>query len=684
MPTVPTLHNQVGLNALPNVQRRPLQSTGLQAIGEGLQNVSGVIQQVQKQEQLKADRAAFMEADRTTDTIANDLYSKASQKQLKDAIGITPQSIEEFDKRTSEVMGSLQTDRQKMTYREAVNQRRSQLQRSIESHENSQRETYYAKSREDYKDQAHVNAVTNYQDPKAIESEIDKVRATVDQTPGIDADQKAAEVGIRRSGIYSGVIDRYLSNDQVSQADAYYKSIKDKVNGPQASNIERALITAKQRLESEKKAKLTEMRQSLGDQLQDIHAAAQMGVPVTQVPPRAVLEAVFGKYEGGQKYETAQKMADLSVEVNALHDLSAEDLYQQTTQYKPVKVEGAAEAAQITQFMSGRVQQILQERDKDPAGYLVRHSPAVAQAWDNFEQSGDEASRAAYLKTVRAERERLQIPGDDILPDTYAQGVADRLNTADAQKLATLIEREAQTWGADWPAVQGQLAGKISDTAAVISSGIPRGAAVQLAATANLKENELKALLPPGTTWPAVEAAVDQTFESFKSSLPIEAAQTWNAFRDSGTRLAVQYMHQGMSQSNAIDKAYKDLVRDQIVEFRAAPFRVPPTENKEQIETGARQAVQEFVTPPGTVIPSGAFTAEEYQSQLQDYVRENGYWVTRPDAKGLRLYVDGGPLAGVDGPVQYTWEQLRTYGDKGAEASRKRLSDEITRRKEAR
>jgi hypothetical protein len=131
----------------------------------------------------------------------------------------------------------------------------------------------------------------------------------------VDEAQKATELGVRRSSVYAGVVERYLSNDQIGEADAYYKSIKDKVNGPMAASIERGLLAAKQRLESEKTAKLTEARQAMNDQLRDIQAAAQLGIPVTQVPPRAVLEGLYGKHEGGQKYENAQAMADLSVKV---------------------------------------------------------------------------------------------------------------------------------------------------------------------------------------------------------------------------------------------------------------------------------------------------------------------------------------------------------------------------------
>ena len=244
---VPTLHNQVSPRAAPNIEVRPLQSTAAQDIGQGVTNVGSTLLQVQKQEQLKADRAAFMDAERQTDTVANGIYAKAQNAQLKDAIGITPKALEEFDKTTSEVEQGLKNDRQKLTYRESVNQRRSQLQRSIESHENGQRETYYAKSRDDYKAQAYTNAVTYYNDPKRVESEIEGNRAAIDQTPGLDDTMKAAELNERRAGVYMGVMDRYLANDQIKQAEAYYKTVKSQL-GDKVARVENALIDAKARV----------------------------------------------------------------------------------------------------------------------------------------------------------------------------------------------------------------------------------------------------------------------------------------------------------------------------------------------------------------------------------------------------------------------------------------------------
>lgn len=249
---VPTLTNRVTPDAAPNVQQRPLQRTVGGDIGQGLSNVGAAVFEVRKQEQLKADRAAFMEADRNTDTVQNTLYTNAQRKVLKDAIGLAPTVVSDFDKETSKIEQGLKTDRQKAVYRDSVNQRRAQLQRSVENHEGQQTEAYYAKGREDYKDQAHLNAVTYYNDPKRVESEIDKVRAVIDQTPGLDDNMKATELGVRRAGIYTAVIDRYLANDQIKQAEGYYKGVKDQL-GDHAARVENALIDAKARIASAQK-----------------------------------------------------------------------------------------------------------------------------------------------------------------------------------------------------------------------------------------------------------------------------------------------------------------------------------------------------------------------------------------------------------------------------------------------
>lgn len=447
------------------------------------------------------------------------------------------------------------------------------------------------------------------------------------------------------------------------------------------------LKAAQNELKAEQARSQAEARQMLGDQMQDIAAAAQAGVAAKDVPPKASLQLAFGEREGAQRYEAARKLANMSVEIASLHGLPAQDLIEQADKYRPTQVEGAAEQSQLYNVMGRAVSGILTERQKDPAGYLMTHSPPVQQAWAAFQ--GDSEKAPAYLSAVRAEKERMGMGGTAILPDAYVQGIADQLNTAQtAEQLASRVDQEVSRWGEAWPEVQGQLSGKVSDLTLVMGSGIPRSASVALASASRLKDSELKAMLPASTKWADVEADVDSRFSDFQRSLPPEAARTWNAVRDSAVRLSVKYMNDGNSRGDAVKKAYADLVESQynLMEFRGATVRVPANLNADRIETGSRQALSEFTPAPGSlVVPDGAaLTAEEYAGTWTAYVREKGYWVTRPDAKGVRLYADGGPIVTGTGPVDFSWAELDAKAGEAESAREQRQRELVRKRQEMR
>lgn len=436
------------------------------------------------------------------------------------------------------------------------------------------------------------------------------------------------------------------------------------------------LKAARNELKAEQDRVKSEARQVLGDQLQDIAAAAHAGIPVRAVPPKAALQLAFGEHEGTQRYEAARKLANMSLEVASLHGLSEQELLQQTESYRPTQVEGAAEQSELYGFMTRAVSGILNAREKDPAGYLLHNSPSVKQAWESF--AADPEKRDAYFAALESEKTRMGIAGTDVLPDAVAQGIAAGINQAKtAEGMTDAIEEQAVRWGSRWPEVYGQLSNKLSDLTLVIGSGIPRSAGVALASTMNLKEAELKSMLPPSTKWTDVEQAVDDQFADFQRSLPPEAAKTWNAVRDSAVRLSVKYMNQGAGRGDAVQKAYADLVESQysMVEYRGAAVRVPAELNAEEIEAGMRWAVA-HAESDGIVVPEGvALSAEEYGSRWTEHVRQNAYWVTRPDSLGVRLYVDGGPVVTNSGPVELTWPQLQTKADEARADAEGRLRE---------
>jgi hypothetical protein len=408
---------------------------------------------------------------------------------------------------------------------------------------------------------------------------------------------------------------------------------------------------------------LTEQRQAMGDRLRDIGAAAAAGLPIGSVPSEAELKTLFGEHEGAQRHAAVVSARQVSIAVSAMHSMSTDELLKQVASSAPQQVEGAAEQAQTNAFIAGRTQAILAERERDPAGYLAQYSPAVRDEWALL-QSDPSADPADYLRALRAERERLQLPGTDVVPAAYATQIADSVNSATAENLATTFDTLAEQWGPAWLDLYGQIAKDVPGTALVIGSGIPRAAATALASTAKLTETQLRGMLPPSTTWNDLESSVNETFASFQASMPADAARTTLAVKDAAARLALKYMNEGAGRGDAVQKAYRDLVESQysLLEMRGATIRVPVGIEPDHVERAARGRLATFGDDAlelqrAVVVPDGtALTAEEYQGRYREYVRDHGYWVTNPASTGVRLYLDGGPVAG---PIEMTWDELQ-------------------------
>lgn len=431
------------------------------------------------------------------------------------------------------------------------------------------------------------------------------------------------------------------------------------------------------RAEAEERSRLIEVRQSLTDQLRDITVGAQMGLPVS-VPSRGLLRTAFGEREGEQRYQLAVKAAQLSSDVASLQQLPMDKLLERVESYRPTQAEGAADQAQLYGHIANSANAIIKQRAEDPAGYLTQFAPKTQAAWQAFQEDGGETARNAYLSAVEADRERLGLPKGDILPNSYAKALAEEIaNPKSAEQLASMMESEAQRWGTRWPDVHAQIAKDIPDMAAVIGSGIDRAAAVTLASTAKLKDNELQAMLPPSVKWGDVQADVADKFADVRRSFPAEGARTWEAIRDSAVRLSVSYMQAGDSKDNAVKRAYKELIDKQyaIGEVKNVSFLVPRQFDAGLVEEGAERFIANFTpTADMIVVPPGE-DAARFIPRATEAMRQNAYWVSRGDGLGLRLYLGARPTS-----VSRSFEELQD-----AETARRanEQADVVKQREEA-
>jgi hypothetical protein len=438
---------------------------------------------------------------------------------------------------------------------------------------------------------------------------------------------------------------------------------------------ENQLRIEQERAEAKRNAGLIEMRQALTDQLRDITTGAAMGLPVN-VPAKAVLQTAFGEREGAQRYELAVKAANLSGDIAQLQQLPTDKLVARVEGYKPTQTEGSADQAQLYGAIASSARQIIKARVDDPAGYLVEFAPTTQAAWQAFQADDSPQARAKYLAAVDADRERLGLPKGDILPDAYAKSLVEEIaNPKSAESLASLMEAEAERWGDRWPDVHAQLSKDLPDMAAVIGSGIDRAAAVTLASTANLKDKELQALLPPSVKWGDVQADVASTFDEVRRAFPAEGARTWQAIHDSAVRLSVSYMQAGTSRGNAIDRAYKELIGNQyeIGTVRSVPFLVPKKFDAGDVEDEAQLLIEDFRPTPDMIAAPAGEDPAAYVERAAEKMRDEAYWVARGDGNGLRLYLGARPTS-----VSYDFEQLAEM----AQARRAQDQDRVKRLRE--
>ena len=629
-------------------------------IGEALRDVSSTLARVGLIERRKADQTAVTSAETKLSSWTNDrLFNPeigAFSVQGKKAFGLSGVVMPEYDRQVSELTSSLSNDEQRSAFAQMAASRRVAINQKLNEHEYHQREQYYDDESESALQNSVRSAGNFFNDPAQIAFELSRQQQVIKnqaERHGWSSEQANQTYANSRSKTHLGVIERMLSMNNLGQAKVYYHDVKSQLLGDDATRVERALQTGD-----------AVARDGLRNQLRDIEAAARIGIPVTSIPSREELVAAFGESDGERAYNQASGFRQVSRDVARLNTMPAVSIVEAISNYQPTEVEGAYDAAERATIVESSARAIIQAREKDPANYIIQHTPEVAAAW-NEAMAGDPEAAARYLQLYQAERGRLQIGNDNLIPEDYADEIAQRItNPATSEELYANVARESGRWGNAWPQVLKQLGPKLPDTTKIIASGISPAAGVALASVSNLKRSELEALVPPGKKWSEIEELVASQMEGTLRSFPPDAGgvRMRGALLDSAMRLTLKYMNDGSSPKAAARLA-RQALSDQmftLVDFRSAPFRIPAGLDPEPVEAGARSFIGTF---ENTEVMRGTQMEDNASISMgTDFIRDHGYWVTKPDGTGLRLYVDGAPVTQAGSLVEYSWMQLSDEG----------------------
>jgi len=233
--------NQVNERNLPDVGRTP--SASIESFGggsgnvlEGAAKIANVANDIYQKEKVKADDIAVQEA-RNAATLKETelLYSKdgALNKKGKDAFGQIQRVDEEYQKFSSDIMGSLTNDEQRAKFKKYNEEHYTAVNRTLTNHVSNEmirHENNVASSLIDNESNA---AALAYNDPNRINMALNtqvetlkKIGASNGWSPE-ELKQKKDQV-ISRT--HAGVIKSFLDNDKEMDAEKYFNENKEFIN----------------------------------------------------------------------------------------------------------------------------------------------------------------------------------------------------------------------------------------------------------------------------------------------------------------------------------------------------------------------------------------------------------------------------------------------------------------------
>lgn len=457
MPRVPSFGERtVAAQGLPNA-RVSEQTINLgpaaQALTGAVRGLGQQFAQEAQEERDRADNASVIEAETALDAYENsalfDPEAGAFSRKGKSAFDLPNQVLPAYDDEVKRLEGTLGSDRAKLAFKQRAGRRRAGIGQQLNRHESQQRDSYY-----DEQDLAGLRssqgvAANYYNDPKRIGEELAKQELIIDARgarKGLSPEDIAEAKRSSRSGTQTDVVSRYLARGEFEAGRKYFDSVREQIGGDEATRLEAAFTSERQRQENERKASNSLLQQELSIQMADIRASAASGIPVTQIPDRAVLRQAYGPVRGDAYFSQLQGAQRLSNEVQRLNSLSNSELQALSASYTPKQQQGAAEQAQLSAGLNQQIARVIDARRSDPVAYLQATSPTVAAATQAIED-GEQGSGTQYFNAVEAEKDRLGIRSPFVFPKGLVPGTE---AYRDVALLAVNKYRQLPTEAAQW------------------------------------------------------------------------------------------------------------------------------------------------------------------------------------------------------------------------------------------
>jgi len=390
---------------------------------------------------------------------------------------------------------------------------------------------------------------------------------------------------------------------------------------------------------------------------QDVNTALANGDPVP-LPPRAEALAFYKPEEVDIMYRQAETMQVMAGELKAMEGRPNADLAAVVTSDPPQGADNREATQRAYEARRQRAAQVMAAREADPGAYVLNTSPSVKSASDIYADAaeraaaGDEAALQEmpgalrdYISVSLGEQARLGI-AQPALPKQFVSTIVDQFNSsirdnpqaaaANLQFLATMLD--------GMPDTRGKIAQEVGVIGQFAMEGVAPQVVKRLYEASQVKEAQMKELLPTSVTWDQVVQGVNDAFAPMTLALGTNTVDR-NRYVQSGQKLAANYLATGKydNPKEAAAAAYNELFADYNQVADTGSYYIP--KNGSYDPTAVQAGLSQYVaTLSGTdllVEPSGR-PLEEARMAKARTVRNQAFWLNNADDTGVILNAPGG------------------------------------------
>ncbi|HFK3783153.1 TPA: lytic transglycosylase domain-containing protein [Klebsiella oxytoca] len=286
-------------------------------------------------------------------------------------------------------------------------------------------------------------------------------------------------------------------------------------------------------------------------------------------------------------------------------------------------------------------QRVVAARESDPGGWLAQNSDPVKNAYQAY--LNDPTQGANYIQAVIAEKRRLGIRSNDVLPDAAASSIAAQADGGD-MKFSDL-KAIADGFGQYSDNVIAQIQKKSKSAVRVAVAVNDPNAADTIFTIRNVKTDELKKNAGEQAknveaAWNSLAADISPTFSMQRRGGP----ETLSDLNEQGKRLAYYYMANGEDAQAAAKKAYTKMIGDHYTV--SDTWRMPNSLRLKEVNVtdGLRNVVNSLKAGDigsRSIFYNPSMNEEQNAANNLAQIKNSAEWVTDENEQGVYLTVSG-------------------------------------------